>query len=110
MDRRVDLLQRPQHRGLDIRSAGGARVTHQLGDLALTGWRGPVVDQPERVRRQPRPEPLVGVAQAALRVVQPPHNLDVTLEQRRQPSGQLTRSRRDGELTSHARGDHRATP
>ena len=98
------------HLGVGIRSAGAARVAHQRGDLALTGWRGPVVDQPERVRRQPRREPLVGVAQAALRVVQPPHNLDVALEQRRQPGGQLTCSRRNGELISQARGDHRATP
>lgn len=69
MDRPMDRLQRPSHHGVGIRLAGAARAAHQLRDLALTGRRSPVVDQPERVRRQPRPQPLVGVAQTALRVV-----------------------------------------
>lgn len=86
VDRPADLLQRPKQLGLGMGPASAQR-----GDLALAGGRRTVIDKTERVRREPRAQPLVGAAQTTLRVVEPPHNLDVPLKQSRQPRGQLTR-------------------
>ena len=68
----VNLLQRDQQPSL-----GSGPTSAQRGDLALACRSATVVDQPARVRRQPRPQPLVRVAQTALGVVEPPDDLDI---------------------------------